>query len=223
MLTRTMHGSSRWLRRLAPAAALLILAAACGDDDAGTTSTDGSSTTASGDDAGWCDVYDELQSSEDFGAVDAAGAPEEIREPLQELATAADELDPNDVPDGALTRLFEANAAVETWGYDHCGGDHPFCSVWITVQQSVAVSALSDGGDGTAYLERLVDELEPVLTEHVPPELSDALATALDYMHAPTDEGERAAAAANDALDEWTRTEGCAGAPPEKDDENAAP
>ncbi|MFL6204583.1 MAG: hypothetical protein ACJ739_04460 [Acidimicrobiales bacterium] len=221
-LLRIVDGSTT-RRRLAVVAALVLVTAACGgDDDTADPAPDASSTTDAAEEGSWCDVYDDLRSSDDFGGVEVAGAPEEIRGPLQELAEAST-VDTEDVPPGTLTRLFEANAAVETWGYDHCGGDHPFCSVWIAVEQGVAVSALSGDDEATAYLKRLVDELEPVLTEHVPPELSDELATALTFTRASSDEDERAAEDATDALDEWARSEGCAGAPPEEDDEAAAP
>ena len=198
---------------------LLALAACGGDDRTATpddtpedtpTSSSTSPSSATNEGTEWCEDLAALLEPDDLTPAVIAGAPDEIRDDLEALHEASD-TDP-------VGPLLEAQAAVESWGHDRCGGDHPFCSLWITYTGAVAAWALTEADP--EEIEEVVDEMDDALLHHVPAEELSHLRTALESLEPPlSDAGERAAEAAYDALDEWAWSEGCEGAQDPADDD----
>ncbi|MGH9085061.1 MAG: hypothetical protein ACRDYW_06375 [Acidimicrobiales bacterium] len=216
-----------------PAIAALLLVTACGGDDdtVGGSATDSTTvtSTAAGEKASdWCDELTALEQSEDvvLTSDDIVGAPEVIRAPLETLVDFG-ELDPTSAPPGSLERGIRAVAAIESWGHQHCGGDHPFCSLWISVSGAMAAPAFVEEAqqdEANDQLISLLDQLEEVLMDVAPPEVRDDVETLLAWFSRASDgtemseEDERAGEAASAALDEWAWSERCEGAT-EPDDE----
>ena len=211
------------------AVAIVAVVAACGGDGDSVTTKPGGSASATTattttdttvEPVGWCDELSALRASGDLTPDAIAGAPDEIEAPLEVLAGAAD-IDPQA---GSLAPLLRAQAAVESWGYEHCGSDHPFCYLWITFAGAIAASAFADADqeDVDAELRSFLDEMDDVLIEYAPPEMLDHVRAVLESVgstSALSDADERAAEAADDALDQWTWTQGCeAASQPQADD-----
>ena len=210
-------------------AALLLVTACGGDGDtvaSGASSTTASprptSTTATEDAADWCDEFASLERSEQdrLTSDDIDGAPEVIRSALDVLVELGDP-DPAASSPGDLERGFRAVAEVETWSHQHCGGDHPFCSLWITVNGAMAAPAfVEEEQQDEAYAEftSFLDDLDVVLIEVAPTEVRDDVETTLAWFSRVgdgaemSDEDERVAEGAEAALDEWLWSEGCEGA-----------
>jgi hypothetical protein len=202
--------------------AVVVLAAACGGDgDRAAHRADDSAPVSSTtvEPSSWCNELSALLHADDITEKQIAGAPEEIADELRVLVTAA-KVDPQTDPMG-FTRLVSAYAAVGAWGHDHCGGEDPFCSLWITVEGTIAATALGGRDDegATAALHAFLDGMEPVLADYVPSEMKAPLATFLTSVRSggtstQSDVQERAAEAAVKALDQWAWTHGCEGAAP---------
>jgi hypothetical protein len=219
-----MEAVARWGRMAAAlaASAAMAIAPACGGDDDDATSA-GSSSPA--DEAGWCDEMAAIFESGDIPSNAVASAPDELEADLEALARASD-VDPEAAPEGTLAGLLESQAAVEAWGHEQCGTDHPFCSLWNGYSGVIAGSTFAeadhevDQQDVAAELERVVGEMDDVLLAHVPEEVRGDLQTFTESMRAVlddpdlrmTDAEERAAEEAEDALDAWAVREGCEGA-----------
>jgi hypothetical protein len=213
-------------RRRSGIAALLLVAACGGDGDTGasraTDSPPVTSTAAGEGAADWCDELAALEESEDvdLSSDDIAGAPEVIRAPLETLVDLA-ERDPASAPPGSLERGVRAVADVESWSHQHCGGDHPFCSLWISVSGAMAAPAFVEEAqqdEANEQLLSLLDELDEVLMDVAPAEVGDDVETLLALFSRASDatemgeEDERAGEAAEAALDEWAWSERCDGA-----------
>lgn len=204
-----------------------MIVAACNGGGAATTdrgaAPPSSSTVTDGTDER-CDAYAALQQAGELNADVIADAPGELREPLNVLDSAAD-VDPEALSAAALGRVVRAQAAIASWAHAHCGGDHPFCAVWVTVEGVIAASAFADATqDGnTDDTSSFVAEIDDVLAEHVPAELRGALRRFLDWFDpgrstSPmSDEDERASEQAVNALEQWSWAQRCPGATPPDD------
>lgn len=214
-------GTSR--RRSAIAALLVVVACGGGDDTvarSATSSTAAPSTSARSAREDWCDELAALERSEDLDLTsdDIADVPEVIRSPLETLVELGD-LDPTSAPRGSLERGVRAVADVESWSHQHCGGDHPFCSLWISVSGAMATPAFVEEpqqDEAHAQLLSLLDELDAVLLDVAPTEVRDDIETLLALLSSGGTEmseaDERAGEAAEAALDEWAWSERCDGA-----------
>jgi hypothetical protein len=213
-------------------AALLLVAACGGGDDTVTSATDPTgvtSTSAAEAPEDWCDELAALERAEDkdrLTSKDIAGAPEVIRAPLETIVVLG-EMDPTSAPPGSDEEGVRAVAEVESWSHQHCGGDHPFCSLWISVNGAMATPAFVEEAkqdEAFAELVSLLEELHDVLLEVAPAEVRDdveavlAAYSAVDDAGTISEEDERLAESAETGLDEWLWSEGCEGAT-EPDDE----
>lgn len=199
---------------------LTLLASACGDDATEamggdrTASTDDElesdpdATSLGAEDAEWCETWSRLRgaeapSPEDFGAA-ARTAPESIRGHVESLA--ADDLrviEPRADPEAAVVFLRDV-LAVESWAYQHCGTEHPFCAAWPSFTSSIGLSALS-GEPETPELLATFAALGALAMEHAPAELDHLEAIIEESVSGAVLEGERerAAEAAYDTYDAW--------------------
>jgi hypothetical protein len=185
---------------------MALLAGACGDDatrpeaaPAGTTAS--STATAARDGADdWCDSYADLAEAPDPDPealrAAAGSAPPELDEPLGIVLSDDTSLEP--------AELLDAVARIEGWAHEHCGTDHPFCTLWTQYAGALGSAALSGVEPEDEEVRALLDGMFEVAVRYAP----DAVDAPLDVIAStPTtelrDDEERAAEAAYDEVDAW--------------------
>lgn len=191
---------------MAAASIVLLVASACTDGE----NVGDQATTTTGPRHEWCDVLESLDLPEDAADVDLAAAPTELEVLLHHIAWVESQVEAlreeGFVSEVKSSSAVSAETALNAWGHENCGGRHPFCHLWESLDEIFAAST-------TEYSpQTVVRVLDDDLLRYAPDQHLGAVKDHLVSLHTlmgvpvPSDYGEDDAELARAELDDWVRS-----------------